>query len=97
MKTMDISDTPLVRRYGLRGAKLFARLWFPLLYVSLIALTTCLWVVVPEFALGWRRAFSGCLVGGLVVVAASLLTRMRLEYLAAIEVLETQGRPARET
>jgi len=92
MKRMDISNTPLVRKYGLTGAKLFARLWFSLLYVSLIALTMGLWVVAPEFAMGWRRNFSGCLIGGLVVLAASLLTRMRLKYLAAIELLETQAK-----
>ena len=33
-----ISETRLIRRYGVRGGKLFARLWFSLLYVFLIAL-----------------------------------------------------------
>ncbi len=69
----------------MRGAKLFARLWFAFLYVILIALTAALPVVGPEVPVGWRRAFLGCLFGGLVVFATSLLTRMRLEYLAAIE------------
>jgi hypothetical protein len=92
MKTSDISQTPLVRRYGVRGAKLFARIWFSLLYFFLIGLTAILCVVGPEFAAGWRRIFVGCLAGGLVVFAASLLTRMRLEYFAAIERLEIQGK-----
>ncbi|MBA4149911.1 MAG: hypothetical protein H0X66_17505 [Verrucomicrobia bacterium] len=94
MKTPDISETPLVRRYGVRGAKLFARLWFPLLYVFLIALTTGFFVVGPEFATGSRRIFVGLLAGGLIVFASSLLTRMRLEFLAAIERLEARGKAA---
>jgi len=94
MKTPDISETPLVRRYGVRGARLFARLWFPLLYVFLIALTMGLIVVGPEFVAGSRRIFIGSLAGGLIVLAASLLTRMRLEFLAAIERLESREKVA---
>ena len=90
--TLDMSETQLVRRYGVRGAKLFARVWFPLLYVSMIALAGGLWVVGPEFTTGWRRIFCGCLIGALTVVAASLLTRMRLQYLAAIGLLESRGK-----
>ena len=92
MKAPDISETPLVRRYGVRGAKLFARLWFPLLYLFLVALTTGVFVIGPEFRVGWPRIFIGSLVGGLVVLGASLLTKMRLEFLAAIERLETLGK-----
>jgi hypothetical protein len=94
MKTQDVSETALVRRYGVRGAKLFARLWFPLLYVFLIALSTGFFVLGPEFATGSRRIFIGLLAGGLIVVAASLLTRMRLEFLAGIERLEARGKSA---
>ena len=88
MKTCDISQTQLVRRYGVRGAKLFALLWFPLLYLALIGLAAGLWFVGPELIAGWRRIFAGCLWGMLVVFAASLLTKMRLEYLSAIKTLE---------
>lgn len=95
MKTNDLSGTRLVRRYGVHGAKLFARLWFPVLYLALVGLSAALWYFGPEFAIGWRRTLIGCLVGALVVFAASLLTRMRLQYLAAIERLEG-GAPARE-
>src|SRR5258706_8549237 len=91
MKTSDISKTPLVRKYGVRGAKLFARLWFPFLYVLLIAPTAALWAVAPELAAGWKRILFGFLVGGLTVLAASLLTRMRLGDLADIERLESEG------
>ncbi len=92
MKTTDISDTPLVRRYGVRGAKVFARLWFPLLYAFLISLTTGFFVVGPEFATGSQRIFTGFMAGVLIICAASLLTRMRLEFLAAIERLESRGK-----
>ena len=92
MKTSDISDTPLVRKYGVRGAKLYVRLWFPFMYGSLIALTTAFWAVAPEFAVGWGRIFMSGMVGGITVLAASLLTRMRLEFLSAVELLETGGR-----
>ena len=94
MKTPDISETPLVRRYGVRGARLFARLWFALLYVFLVALTTAIFVFAPELANGRHRVFLGLLAGGLVVLAAALLTRMRLEFLAAIERLEARGKVA---
>jgi len=94
METPNISQTPLVRRYGTRGAKLFARLWFPLLYAMLIALNATFWIVGPEFRPGWRRTLFGSVVGTLTVVAASLLTRMRLQYMAAIERLETRGKAA---
>ena len=92
MKTADISQTPLVRRYGLRGAKVFARIWFAFVYVFLVALTAALPVVGPEVPSGWRRVFIGCFAGGLIVFATSLLTRMRLEYWAAIERLKAGGR-----
>ena len=94
MNTSESSEAQFVRRYGMRGAKLFARIWFPLMYVFLIALTAGLWTVGPEFVAGWRRVFLGCLIGALVVVAASLLTRMRLQYMAAIKRLETRGEAA---
>lgn len=90
MRTSDISETPLVRRFGIRGAKLFARLWFPFLYAFLIAVSAGLFVFAPEFPMGWPRIFIGGFVGGLVVIAASLLTRMRLGFLSAIERLETR-------
>jgi hypothetical protein len=94
MKTVENSETALVRRYGVRGAKLFARVWFPMLYIWLIALNAGLWVVAPEFTTGWRRILSGCIIGALTVVAASLLARMRLQYLAAINRLENRGTTA---
>ena len=56
----------------MRGAKLFARLWFPLLYLFLVALTTGVFVIGPEFRVGWPRIFIGSLVGGLVVGLISL-------------------------
>jgi hypothetical protein len=94
MKTRDISNTPVVRRYGVRGAKLFAKIWFSLLYVFLTALATGAWIASPEWAVGWRRVFISSLAAALIVTAASLLTRMRLNYVAAIEDLETRGRAA---
>lgn len=88
MKTADISQTPLVRKYGTRGAKLYVRLWFPFMYFLLIAFTASLWVFVPQLSAGWKRILLGCIVCGLTVLASSLLTRMRLGFLAAIELLE---------
>ena len=90
MKTCDISQTPLVRRYGVRGAKLFAHLWFPVLYFVLMCLATAPCFVGSELV-GWRRIVFGGVFGALVVLGASLLTKMRLNYLAAIERLEQKG------
>jgi len=94
MKTSDISETPLVRRYGVRGARLFARIWFPVLYTFLIALAAGVSMASPEFAAGWRRVLISCVAGALIVTAASLLTRMRLDYMAAIGRLEARGKTA---
>lgn len=76
----------------MRGGKLFARLWFSLLYAFLMALAAALPVVGPEVAAGWRRIVLGCIAGALIVLATSLLTRMRLEFLASIERLEAGQR-----
>ena len=93
MKTFDISDAPVVRKYGVRGAKLFARLWFSFMYVLLIAVAAASWVLAPEMATSrGDRIFLGCFVGGLTVVAASLLTRMWLKLLAEIKELESRGK-----
>ena len=89
MSAPDISQTPIVKRFGVRGAKLFAKIWFSIMYLALVGITAGFWIVWPEFVEGWSRLCMGCFVGTLVVVAASLLTRMRLKYLAAIEQLET--------
>jgi len=94
MKTSDIADTPLVRKYGLRGAKLFTRLWFPFMYLLLVAVVAALWTVTPELVTGWKRIFSGCLVAALTVLAASLLTRMHLDHSAAFERLATKAESA---
>ena len=75
----------------MRGAKVFAHLWFPLLYAALVAVTAALWFVGPELVFGWRRLLLACVSAMLAVFVASLLTRMRLQYLSAIETLEGTG------
>jgi hypothetical protein len=94
MKTPDISQTPIVKRFGVRGAKLYGKVWFSILYLMLVAVNAGLWFVGPEFAVGWRRMVVGCFVGALVVFAASLLSRMRLEFLAEMADLETRQKAA---
>ncbi len=88
MITHDISQTPLVRRYGVRGARLFAGIWFPAVYLAIISLVTKLWMVSGEIGEGPRRLIFGGLVAGFAVLATALLTKMRLEYWASIEKLE---------
>jgi hypothetical protein len=75
-----------------RGARLFAQIWFSLLYTFLTAIAAGTWIISPEFAGGWRRILVSCFAGALIVTAASLLTRMRLDYVAAIERLEARGK-----
>ncbi len=87
MKNHDISQTPLVRRFGVRGAKLFARIWFTVLYLVLVGLVTKLWLVSPEASEGPRRLIFGGLVGGFAILATVLLTKMRLEYWSSIQRL----------
>ncbi|HTV61785.1 MAG TPA: hypothetical protein VMH30_04370 [Verrucomicrobiae bacterium] len=88
----DISQTPIIKRFGVRGAKLFAKIWFSIMYLALVTITAGFWIIGPEFPEGWYRIFAGCLVGALVVFAASLLTRMRLKLLAEIAELEARDR-----
>jgi hypothetical protein len=90
MKAPDIAQTPIVKRFGIRGAKLYAKIWFSVLYLMLVAVTAGFWVVGPEIATGWGRIVVGCFIGALIVFATSLLTRMRLKFLAEIEQLESQ-------
>jgi hypothetical protein len=94
MKAPDISQTPIVKQFGVRRAKLLAKIWFSIMYLALVAITAGFWIVGPEFPEGWRRIFVGCFVGTLVVFAASLLTRMRLKFMAEIERLELKGKKA---
>ena len=94
MKTPDLSVTSLVQKYGARGARRFARIWFPAMYAMLTASAAGLWIFGPEFTGGWQRPFFGFLVATLVVTATSVLTRMRLEFLAGIEQLEAKQKAA---
>lgn len=88
MKTHDLSQTPIVRRFGTRGARWFARLWFPVLYIQLAVLTAGLWFISPEFTETWQRISIGSFTAILVITAASRLSRMRSEYFASLEQLE---------
>ncbi|HWW01482.1 MAG TPA: hypothetical protein VNZ64_17425 [Candidatus Acidoferrum sp.] len=90
MKIPDLSETPLVRKYGPRGARWFARIWFPVLYAMLAVVTAGFWIIDPQFPATWPRILIGFLVTVLVIVAASILTRMRLQFFAGIEQLEAK-------
>jgi len=58
----------------------------------LIAITVGLFIYSSEFEEGQRRIFVGCFGGALIVISASLLTRMHLQFLAEIKQLESQGK-----
>lgn len=88
MKTHDISNTPLVQRFGIGGAKLFARIWFPVAYLTIIVLVTLLWNAVSDAILGSDRLVFGTIVTTFAVMATTIITRMRLQYWASIEKLE---------
>ena len=93
MKKYDISDSPVVRKYGVRGARVFAYLWFSVMYVFLFAVNAASWVLAPEMAPEWGdRLFIGCIFGALTVLAAALLTRMCLKMLAELKELESRGK-----
>ena len=94
MKTADLSVTGLVQKYGARGARRFARVWFPAMYAMLTSSTAGLWIFGSEFTGGWQRTLLGFIIATLVVAAASVLTRMRLEFLTGIEQLETKPKTA---
>ena len=94
MKAPDISQTLIVKRFGIHGAKFYGKIWFSVLYLMLVAVTAGFWFVGAEFGMGWRRVFVGCFIGALVVFAASLLTRMHLKFLAEIDQLEMRKKTA---
>jgi hypothetical protein len=85
---------PISSKTALEPHQIAAKLAPKCEYVFLIALTTGFFVLTPEFPSGSRRIFIGLLAGGLIVFAASFLTRMRLEFLAAIERLEARRKEA---
>lgn len=88
VKAHYLTNTPLVRRFGIRGAKLFARIWFPAAYLVIIVLVTILWLAVSDAIPGSDRLVFGAIVTTFAVMATAVLTRMRLEYWASIEKLE---------
>ena len=94
MKTPDLSQTSLVRKYGARGARRFARVWFPAMYAMLTSSTAGLWIFGSEFTGGWQRTLLGFIIATLVVTAASVLTRMRCEFLAGIDQLDAKQKNA---
>lgn len=87
MKTHDLSSTHLVRRFGPRGARVFGRIWFFFVYAGLIGLCTTFCISVGKFTDNQSRLYMGLLASSLIVIATSLLTKMRLEYWASVERL----------
>ena len=96
MKTPDLSKTPVVQKFGARGARWYGRVLFASLYVILISLTARLLIYSPEFTSTgtWRRVFYGSLVAVVIVIAASVLTQRRIEFFAGIEQLEAKPKAA---
>jgi len=92
MKPTDVAQTPIMKRYGARGARIFGRIWFSTMYLALMAIVAGWWMLGPEMAAGWRRAVAACFVGALAVLATSLLTRMHLKYRAEIDQCESGQR-----
>jgi hypothetical protein len=93
MSTSAISESLVVRKYGVRGAKIFVRIWFPFMYILLAALNAASWLLAPDWEMSrGDRFFWGCVVGALIVVGASVLTRMWLELLVEIKQLEGRGK-----
>ena len=96
MKTPDLSKTPVVQKFGARGARWYGRILFASLYAILIRFTSRLWIYSPEFTSTemWRRVVFGLFVAVLVVIAASVLTQMRIKFFAGIEQLEAKPKAA---
>ena len=91
MNTFDISQAPIVRRIGVRRAKLWAKVWFSMMYLMLGAIAVGWSFAGPAlFAAGWRGVLAGCIAGLLLVFATSLLTQMRMKFLAELAELEWQ-------
>jgi hypothetical protein len=90
MKTPDLSKTPIVKNFGARGARWYGRIWFAWLYTMLVSSAAGLWIYYPDstFTGTWRRVVFGSLIAALLVVAASVLTQMRIKFFAGFKHLE---------
>jgi hypothetical protein len=91
MKGSDPSKTFIVRKFGPHGARLYGIILFAWFYAMLIYFTARLWIHAQDFlAMGtWRQTFFWLVIAVLVVIAASLLTHMRIKYFAEIDKLES--------
>jgi hypothetical protein len=90
MKNPDIAESLIVKKFGACGARRFAWIWFAAMYAMLTASTAGFWIFSPEFTDTLPRVILGSLIAVLVVSAASLLTRMHLEFFAGIQRLEVK-------
>ena len=89
MKVHDISDTLVVRRFGTRGARLFGRLWFSLVYAVFVSAE----IAILSFA-GWLDTpglWTISLASLIIIIGVALVTKMQLEYWHSIHELERQS------
>jgi uncharacterized BrkB/YihY/UPF0761 family membrane protein len=92
MNTSDVSETPIVRWLGPRGARWYGRVLFTVLYATLIFFAARAWIYKqdPGVTENWRRVVLGSIVAALVVIAASVLTQMRIGFFVELDQLDAK-------
>ena len=86
----DLTKTALYDKFGIRGLKLFARIWFPIVYgflLVLAALTEWHFLFLPAS----RSLFISVLIIVLVLIALTILTKMFREFTEGIHLMESAG------
>jgi hypothetical protein len=90
MKSRDITQTPVFRKYGIKGMRRFCIVWGTFMYLFLIFISVrglyALMQIIDEP--GSRILLFTAVI--LIVTAASLITRMLIGTFSELRALESQ-------
>jgi hypothetical protein len=85
---INLTRSPVFKKFGVRGLKLYAMILFSVFYLMLIAITAGFCIYSSDFE--DCRISVSWFAGVLIVFSASLLTRMHSHFQADIKRLEPQ-------
>src|SRR5262245_33778846 len=85
-------DSPLVRRFGVRGLRRFYVAWFAVMYALLALIAGSGAWAFSHSDIADARPYVIYLAAALTVAASALLTRMFIGYWRELDCLETRMR-----